>query len=154
MPAADYATGRAALGYTCNARFVGHFGKNGGFRVERYVDESGHECAFYDSSLITIPQNVLPVTIKGRKYAIHFDEFDSNVATYTPKENVGGVHIIDIQNEKRPKVVSRIRLAVWSAKARATDQQNDPGAQMVGQGPPTTTAACPRRWTPACSPAA
>lgn len=326
VPAADYATGRAALGYTCNARFVGHFGKNGGFRVERYVDESGHECAFYDSSLITgkdvtkdhlgtyvmdmsdprkpvrtavlqtpamlspheslrvnqrrgllvagmgspttqvgfvevydvredcrspqlrsslplavlgheggfspdgmtywttttatggltaidlrnpslprmlwrstayavhgvglsadgkraylaevandgvstitrggggliildvsqvqarvpnpkvtqisaltwpevtIPQNVLPVTIKGRKYAIHFDEFDSNVATYTPKENVGGVHIIDIQNEKRPKVVSRIRLAVWSAKARATDQQNDPGAQMVGQG--------------------
>ena len=83
---------------------------------------------------VTIPQNVVPVTIKGHPYAIEFDEFDSNVFTYTAKENVGGVHIIDLADEKHPRVVSRIRLPVWTAAARATDQQNDPGAQGVGQG--------------------
>ena len=24
----------------------------GGYRVERYVDKAGHECAFYDSTLL------------------------------------------------------------------------------------------------------
>ena len=51
-PAADYESGRAAKGYTCNAREIGHFGTTGGYRVERYVDEAGHECAFYDSTLL------------------------------------------------------------------------------------------------------
>ena len=52
-PAADVATGRAAKGYTCNARQIGHFGgATGGYRVERYVDKAGHECAYYDSSLL------------------------------------------------------------------------------------------------------
>jgi hypothetical protein len=326
VPLGDYASGRAAKGYTCNARIVSSFGSTGGFRVERYRDRAGHDCAFYDSSLITgkdlqkgppgtyvmdmdnplkpvrtailrtpamlspheslrvnqrsgllvanmgspttqvgfvdvydvskdcrdpqvrsslplavlgheggfspdgltywatttaaggltaidlrnpslpsvvwrstayavhgvsisadgnraylaevandgittitkgggglivldvsqvqarakdpevtelsaltwpevtIPQNVLPVTIKGHRYAIEFDEFDSNVPTYTPKENVGGVHVIDLADERHPRVVSRIRLAVWSATARAGAQQDDPGAQMVGQG--------------------
>ncbi|MCU1599637.1 MAG: hypothetical protein JWO22_346 [Frankiales bacterium] len=326
VPLADYASGRAAKGYTCNARVVTHYGTTGGFRVERYTDRAGHDCAFYDSSLITgkdlqkdtpgtyvmdmtdplhpkrtavlrspamlspheslrvnarsgllvadmgspttqvgfvdvydvkqdcrnpqiqaslplavlgheggfspdgrtywatttatggitaidlttptlpkvvwrstgyavhgvsisadgnraylaevandglttitkgggglvvldisqvqkrvpnptvtelseltwpevtIPQNALPVTIRGHRYVIEFDEFDSDVTTYTPKENVGGVHIIDIADERHPRVVSRIRLAVWDAKARATDQQSDPGASAVGQG--------------------
>jgi hypothetical protein len=48
-PLADVATGRAARGYTCNAVSVGHLGVSGGYRVERYVDAAGHECAFYDS---------------------------------------------------------------------------------------------------------
>jgi len=51
-PAADYKSGRAAKGYTCNAREIGHFGTTGGYRVERYVDAAGHECAFYDSTLL------------------------------------------------------------------------------------------------------
>jgi hypothetical protein len=326
VPAADYASGRAASGYTCNARVVSRFGSSGGFRVEQYTDRSGHRCAYYDSSLVTgkdvqktpvgtyvmdltdplrpvrtailrspamlspheslrvsqasgllvadmgspatqvgfvdvydvkrdcrrpaiqsslplavlgheggmspdgrtfwatttatggitaidlttptlprilwrstgyavhgvsisadgnraylaevadngldtitkgggglvvldvsqvqarvaspvvkeiseltwpevtIPQNALPVTIKGHPYVVEFDEFDSNVASYTPKENVGGVHIIDLADEKHPRVVSRIRLAVWSATNRAGAQQDDPGAQAVGQG--------------------
>src|SRR4051812_25164035 len=51
-PAADYKDGRAAKGYTCNARQISHFGTTGGYRVERYVDKAGHECAFYDSTLL------------------------------------------------------------------------------------------------------
>jgi hypothetical protein len=51
-PAKDYESGRAAKGYFCNARQVSHFGSSGGYRVERYVDEAGHECAFWDSTLL------------------------------------------------------------------------------------------------------
>ena len=97
---------------------------------------------------VTIPQNVVPVTIEGHPYAIEFDEFDSNVFTYTPKENVGGVHIIDLADEKHPRVVSRIRLPVWDAKARATDQQDDPGAQGVGQGYSAHYCNVPSRVNP------
>jgi hypothetical protein len=51
-PAADYASGRAAKGYFCNARQIAHVGMTGGYRVERYVDKAGHECAFFDSTLL------------------------------------------------------------------------------------------------------
>jgi hypothetical protein len=346
VPASDYANGRAAKGYTCNASVVGRFGTNGGFRVERYVDRAGHVCAFYDSTLIfprdvtddtpgtyvldmtdprrpkrtavlqspamitpheslrlnakrgllvavagsataqvgfvdvwdvsqdcrepsirstlplallgheggfspdgmtywatttfapgltaidltdptlpkvlwrsdelvghglslsadgnraylanptrtefvtqttrggggmlildvsqvqqrvpdpvvttvssitwpeaTIPQNVLPVTIKGRKYAIEFDEYDSNVYQFTPRENVGGVHVIDITEERRPRLVSRIRLAVHNAKERE-QLAGDPGATTVGQGYAAHYCNVPRPVEPgilACS---
>ncbi len=61
VPAADYASGRAAQGYTCNTRAVGHFGNSGGFKVFRYVDKAGHVCAIYDSTLLfptDLPFNV------------------------------------------------------------------------------------------------
>ena len=61
IPAADYAPGtatdgssrtRAEQGYYCNARVKGRHGDSGGYRVHRYVDAAGHECAFYDSTLL------------------------------------------------------------------------------------------------------
>lgn len=54
----DHASGRAAEGFTCNTEVVGSFtepnaeGTVGGFKVERYVDASGHECAYYDTTLL------------------------------------------------------------------------------------------------------
>src|SRR4051794_21898857 len=42
-PLADYKSGRAAKGYTCNVTDVGHEGDSGGFQVHRYVDKAGHE---------------------------------------------------------------------------------------------------------------
>lgn len=48
-PASDVGTGRYEKGYTCNAVQVGYSGSSGGYRVERYVDGAGRECAFYDS---------------------------------------------------------------------------------------------------------
>jgi hypothetical protein len=39
-------------GYTCNTRLVSHIGSGGGYRVERYVDGSGHECAYFDSGTL------------------------------------------------------------------------------------------------------
>jgi hypothetical protein len=49
---ADVNSGRAAKGYTCNAEVKAHYGRTGGFKVFRYIDTAGHECAFYDSTLL------------------------------------------------------------------------------------------------------
>ena len=56
-PLADVATGRMAKGYTCNAVQISHYGKTGGFRVERYVDKVGHECAYMDMTIL-FPHNI------------------------------------------------------------------------------------------------
>lgn len=50
VPSADYASGRAADGYTCNTRLVGHLDGEGGFKVLRHVDSAGRECAYYDDA--------------------------------------------------------------------------------------------------------
>jgi hypothetical protein len=42
----------SAAGYTCNMVALGHEGKAGGYKVERYVDAAGHECAYYDTTLL------------------------------------------------------------------------------------------------------
>jgi hypothetical protein len=102
---------------------------------------------------VTIPQNVLPVTIKGRRYAIVFDEYDTNVYQFSPQENVGAIHVFDISNERSPKLVSRIRLEAHNEPARAVEG-GDPGAQSVGQGYAAHYCEVPRRHDPgilACS---
>jgi hypothetical protein len=39
-------------GYVCNAELVGHEGHAGGFKVERFVDSAGRQCAYYDTTLL------------------------------------------------------------------------------------------------------
>lgn len=61
VPAADYESGRAQKGYSCNTRRIGHYGSSGGFKTFRYVDTAGHACAYYDSTLLfpnDVPFNV------------------------------------------------------------------------------------------------
>jgi hypothetical protein len=61
---AEHDSGRAAEGYICNTELVGAYtvpnaiGSVGGFKVERYVDTAGRECAYYDSTLL-YPTNAL-----------------------------------------------------------------------------------------------
>lgn len=60
---ADHDNGLAAQGFTCNTQLVGSYAKApigtvGGFKVLRYVDKAGRECAYYDSTLL-FPTNVL-----------------------------------------------------------------------------------------------
>ncbi|HET7667933.1 MAG TPA: hypothetical protein VFK56_18075 [Mycobacterium sp.] len=103
---------------------------------------------------ISIPQNVIPVTIKHHPYLIEFDEFSSNVLQYNPDSSVGAARIIDIGDERHPKVVSRIRLAAQNPTERASDQQNDPGATTGTQGYAAHYCAVPRQKDPgivACS---
>lgn len=38
--------------FTCNADLIASHNSTGGFKVHRYVDASGNECAYYDSTLV------------------------------------------------------------------------------------------------------
>ncbi len=84
---AEHESGRAAKGYTCNTRRIGRYGKEtpfgtiGGFKVERYVDDAGHECAYYDTTLL-YPTNI-------------FDE-------------EGGVNVLDMSDPSHPVRTARL----------------------------------------------
>lgn len=55
VSAADIASGRAAKGYRCNARLVSHVASAAGYKVARYADSHGHQCAYYDSTRAYVP---------------------------------------------------------------------------------------------------
>ncbi len=67
VSAADQASGLAEEGITCNTELVGSYtvpnaiGTVGGFKVERYTDAAGHDCAYYDTTFI-YPTNILDET--------------------------------------------------------------------------------------------
>ncbi len=44
--------GAAAGGLRCNGEELGRQGTSGGFKVHRYVDRTGRECAYYDTALL------------------------------------------------------------------------------------------------------
>ena len=103
---------------------------------------------------VSIPQNTIPVTIKGHKYLVEFDEYSRALGQYTPSSPVGAARMINIDNEKHPRVVSQMRLTVNNTAARAGDQKNDPGAQYPVQGYAAHYCAVPRLDNPkivACS---
>ena len=87
VPRSDHESGRATEGYTCNAEQVGHYGKEtplgtiGGFKVERYVDAAGHDCAYYDTTLM-YPTNLL--------------------------DEEGGVNVLDMSDPSGPKLTDRL----------------------------------------------
>lgn len=51
VPSSVYAEGWDTP-FTCNADLMASHNSTGGFKVHRFVDEAGHECAFYDSTLV------------------------------------------------------------------------------------------------------
>jgi hypothetical protein len=83
----DHASGRAAQGFTCNTELVGSFSKPsaqgtvGGFKVERYVDAAGHDCAYYDTTLMW-PTNAL--------------------------DQEGGVAVLDMADPAHPALTTRL----------------------------------------------
>jgi hypothetical protein len=84
-PTEDVATGRAAKGYSCNAVELGHAMSSGGYRVERYVDAAGHECAFSDS-----------------------DAFVGEQVPYAGPTSTG-VYVLDMHDPRRPTVSTQLR---------------------------------------------
>ncbi len=65
VPLADYVSGRAAEGYTCNTRQLARHGTTGGFKVLRYTDRTGRTCAYYDSTLL-FPRDALDNLTSGQ----------------------------------------------------------------------------------------
>src|SRR4051794_38092199 len=51
-------------GLWCNVTLLSHQGTSGGFKVLRYVDGAGHECAYYDTALL-FPLNVFNLNGNG-----------------------------------------------------------------------------------------
>ncbi|MDP3857012.1 MAG: hypothetical protein Q8Q73_04525 [Stagnimonas sp.] len=84
---AEHDSGRAAEGYTCNMEVIGThvvpdaIGTVGGFKVERYTDAAGHDCAYYDTTL-TFPTNV----------------FDGEA----------GVNVLDMSDPTKPVLTERL----------------------------------------------
>jgi hypothetical protein len=103
---------------------------------------------------VSIPQNTIPVTIKGHKYLVEFDEYARNATQYNATDPVGAARIISIDDDRHPKVVSTMRLEVNQPAARASDQKDDPGAQYGVQGYAAHYCGVPRATDPglvACS---
>ena len=105
---------------------------------------------------MTIPQVAIPVTIGGRPYLVEVDEFSGDADSTGPSSNgskVGAARIIDIADERAPRVVSNIRLAVNQPENRARIAQ-DPGASSIVQGYAAHYCSVPQRVEPgivACS---
>jgi hypothetical protein len=106
---------------------------------------------------LTIPQVAVPVTIGGRPYLVEIDEYAQDEGSSTgPQANgarVGAARIIDIADEKAPRVVSDIRLEVHQPENRA-QLAGDPGASSPLQGYSGHYCSVPQREEPgivACS---
>ena len=96
---------------------------------------------------MSTPQNATPFTQNGHKYLLEIDEFGSNAA-------IGAARIIDIENIKKPFVVSNIRLAVNAAKLQGGDLEKDPGNSLRFHGYQGHYCSLPSRIDPqilACS---
>lgn len=107
---------------------------------------------------VSIPQVAEPFTRNGRKYVLEVDEFVDLFSfkglSNLRKANVGAARIIDVQNPRRPTVVSNIRLQVHQAARRDSAQKNDPGTMSPAQGYAGHYCSMPKRTNPnlaACS---
>jgi hypothetical protein len=103
----------------------------------RAPDPQMPEISRLDWPYRSVPQINIPVTIGGRPYLVEVDEFASDEeGSYSFEGNaprVGAARVIDISDERSPKVVSNIRLQVNQPKYR--DQiGGDPGATNPLQG--------------------
>jgi hypothetical protein len=91
---------------------------------------------------VSTPQNATPFVSRGHKYLLETDEFASSY--------VGGARIINIDNDKKPYVVSNLRLAINKDAAASTD----PGDDQPFQGYQAHYCDLPSRVDPyivACS---
>jgi hypothetical protein len=103
-----------------------------------------------------VSQVAEPVTIKGHRYVVEVDEFSKfpKTFTYDADNPVGAARIIDVQDPRKPFVVSNLRLEVNMAKNRHGDQQNDTNGSSDGSGYAAHYCAVPRAVDPgivACS---
>ena len=112
-PKADYDSGRAAKGYFCNARQLAHFGSSGGYRVERYVDKAGRECAYWDSTLLW-PHNVPSQGVDGP-----------------------GVYVMDMSDPEKPVLTDVLRTFAMQSPHESVRLNTKRGLLAAVAGYPT-----------------
>ena len=81
----------------------------------------------------SIPQNAIPFTSHGKPYVLEFDEYNAATLGSGNPDDVGAGRIIDISDEKAPKIVSNLRLQVNQPKEHA-EAGGDPGADGSTHG--------------------
>ncbi len=97
---------------------------------------------------VSIPQSTAPMTIEGKRYVLEFDEFAFRFNAVPQSFNqVGGARIIDISDERHPRVVSHLRLAVNQHDVRP-NIVTDPGGLNPAQGYSAHYCAIPREDDP------
>ena len=98
----------------------------------------------------TIPQNAIPIRIKGKPYILEFDEYAFRFSGPTPPDTVGAGRIIDVSNERHPRVVSNLRLDVnQPAGHHEAVAAGDPGTMNPAQGYAAHYCNLPREVDPA-----
>lgn len=112
VPLVDHQNGRAAEGYFCNARQLGHTGQGGGFQVHRYIDSAGRECAYYDSTLIY-----------GRDL---------------PRGEEPGVYALDMSDAARPVRTAVLRTPAMQSPHESLRLSAERGLLVATMGSPVT----------------
>lgn len=92
-----------------------------------------HEVGRVTWPSISIPQNAIPITIKGKPYLVEIDEYTDSTTSPGGAGNIGAGRIIDISDETKPKVISNLRLEVHQPENKAV-RDGDPGANLPVQG--------------------
>jgi hypothetical protein len=83
---------------------------------------------------LSIPQNAIPFTKNGHPYLLEIDEFTAGTVDDAGNDHeVGAARIIDIAEERHPRVVSNLRLEVHQPEGHAS-AANDPGYDNPAQG--------------------
>lgn len=113
---ADHESGLAAQGLQCNAELVGQHtqekagidgtiaGSVAGYKVHRYVDEQGNECAYYDTSLLP-PTNAGDANLGVRVLDMQ-DPADPTLSTVLTTPAMSFPHESLILNERRGLLVA------------------------------------------------
>jgi LVIVD repeat len=99
----------------------------------RKADPQAREVSRLTWQAASIPQNALPFRRDGKPYLLEIDEYTQGTTGGGDANQVGAARIIDISDERAPRVVSNLRLQVNQAKDHA-EAGADPGAGSPVQG--------------------
>jgi hypothetical protein len=102
----------------------------------------------------SLPQNAMPFTRGGKRYVLEFDEFNGATLALGSPDDIGAARIIDVSDERRPRIVSNLRLQVNQPAEHNKYSYDDPGSFSPGQGYAAHYCNLPTRVNPklvACS---
>lgn len=114
VSAQEIESGRAAKGYTCNTEELAHVETTGGYKVERYIDKSGRECAYYDSTLLFPKDAVAAGQDMTGVYVLDMSDPAKPVKTETlVTPAMQSPHETMLLNQKRGLLVAVTANPVW-----------------------------------------
>lgn len=113
VPADAVASGDALEGYRCNLEEIGRHGNSAGYKVHRYVDAAGRECAYYDSTLL----------------------FPTGLLTH---EDGPGVHVLDMSDPSNPVLTASLLTPAMQSPHESLILHQGRGLLIADMGYPTT----------------